>query len=168
MVIGILDKRELNNKYIDINIDTKININNIYMNVLNSIDIKVNLEYLSGSDKVVLLISNIENLENKNILINKLFRYLDINNVKKVLNYLKKIKNKNIYILEDEDFLIKNINRLLVDNKIVNTEEYFKTNNSSTLYEIRDTLLKRDIKIMYHKDYRDFIKDVYKNVSKKN
>ena len=86
MVIGILDKKELNNKYIDINIDTKININNIYMNVLNSIDIKVNLEYLSGSDKVVLLISNIENYENKNILINKLFRYLDINNVNKVLN----------------------------------------------------------------------------------
>ena len=34
MVIGILDKKELNNKYIDINIDTKININNIYMNIL--------------------------------------------------------------------------------------------------------------------------------------
>ena len=111
---------------------------------------------------------DINNFKFKNILLNKLFRYLDTNNTKKVLNYLKKLKDINIYILEDEDFLIKNINKLLVDGKIVNTEEYFKINNLSTLYEIKDMLSKRNIKIMYHKDYRDFIKDVYKNVSKKN
>lgn len=168
MVVGILDKEELNNKYIDINIDTKIDLNNIYIEVLKNIDVKVNLDYLSISDKVILLISNISNFKFKNILLNKLFRYLDTNNTKKVLNYLKKLKDINIYILEDEDFLIKNINKLLVDGKIVNTEEYFKINNLSTLYEIKDMLSKRNIKIMYHKDYRDFIKDVYKNVSKKN
>lgn len=168
MVVGILDKKELNNKYIDINIDTKIDLNNIYIEVLKNIDVKVNLDYLSISDKVILLISNINNFKFKNILLNKLFRYLDTNNTKKVLNYLKKLKDINIYILEDEDFLIKNINKLLVDGKIVNTEEYFKINNLSTLYEIKDMLSKRNIKIMYHKDYRDFIKDVYKNVSKKN
>lgn len=166
--MGILDKEELNNKYIDINIDTKIDLNNIYIEVLKNIDVKVNLDYLSISDKVILLISNISNFKFKNILLNKLFRYLDTNNTKKVLNYLKKLKDINIYILEDEDFLIKNINKLLVDGKIVNTEEYFKINNLSTLYEIKDMLSKRNIKIMYHKDYRDFIKDVYKNVSKKN
>ena len=168
MVVGILDKEELNNKYIYINIDTKIDLNNIYIEVLKNIDVKVNLDYLSISDKVILLISNINNFKFKNILLNKLFRYLDTNNTKKVLNYLKKLKDINIYILEDEDFLIKNINKLLVDGKIVNTEEYFKINNLSTLYEIKDMLSKRNIKIMYHKDYRDFIKDVYKNVSKKN
>ena len=168
MVVGILDKEKLNNKYIDINIDTKIDLNNIYIEVLKNIDVKVNLDYLSISDKVILLISNINNFKFKNILLNKLFRYLDTNNTKKVLNYLKKLKDINIYILEDEDFLIKNINKLLVDGKIVNTEEYFKINNLSTLYEIKDMLSKRNIKIMYHKDYRDFIKDVYKNVSKKN
>ncbi len=168
MVVGILDKEELNNKYIDINIDTKIDLNNIDIEVLKNIDVKVNLDYLSISDKVILLISNINNFKFKNILLNKLFRYLDTNNTKKVLNYLKKLKDINIYILEDEDFLIKNINKLLVDGKIVNTEEYFKINNLSTLYEIKDMLSKRNIKIMYHKDYRDFIKDVYKNVSKKN
>ena len=168
MVVGILDKKELNNKYIDINIDTKIDLNNIYIEVLKNIDVKVNLDYLSISVKVILLISNINNFKFKNILLNKLFRYLDTNNTKKVLNYLKKLKDINIYILEDEDFLIKNINKLLVDEKIVNTEEYFKINNLSTLYEIKDMLSKRNIKIMYHKDYRDFIKDVYKNVSKKN
>lgn len=168
MVVGILDKEELNNKYIYINIDTKIDLNNIYIEVLKNIDVKVNLDYLSISDKVILLISNINNFKFKNILLNKLFRYLDTNNSKKVLNYLKKLKDINIYILEDEDFLIKNINKLLVDGKIVNTEEYFKINNLSTLYEIKDMLSKRNIKIMYHKDYRDFIKDVYKNVSKKN
>lgn len=168
MVVGILDKEELNNKYIDINIDTKIDLNNIYIEVLKNIDVKVNLDNLSISDKVILLISNINNFKFKNILLNKLFRYLDTNNTKKVLNYLKKLKDINIYILEDEDFLIKNINKLLVDGKIVNTEEYFKINNLSTLYEIKDMLSKRNIKIMYHKDYRDFIKDVYKNVSKKN
>ena len=168
MVVGILDKEELNNKYIDINIDTKIDLNNIDIEVLKNIDVKVNLDYLSISDKVILLISNINNFKFKNILLNKLFRYLDTNNTKKVLNYLKKLKDINIYILEDEDFLIKNINKLLVDGKIVNTEEYFKIKNLSTLYEIKDMLSKRNIKIMYHKDYRDFIKDVYKNVSKKN
>ena len=138
------------------------------MDVIKSIDIKVNLDYLSLSDKVVLLIANISNYKEKNILIDKLFRYLDTKNTKKVIEFLKKQKNKNIYILEDEDFLIKYINKLLIDEKIVNLEEYFKDNNLSSLYEITDILRKKNIKIMYNKDYRDFIKDVYKNVSKKN
>ena len=68
MVVGILDKEELNNKYIDINIDTKIDLNNIYIEVLKNIDVKVNLDYLSISDKVILLISNINNFKFKNIL----------------------------------------------------------------------------------------------------
>lgn len=168
MVVAILDKKELNNKYLDLNISTKIDINKIYMDVIKSIDIKVNLDYLSLSDKVVLLIANISNYKEKNILIDKLFRYLDTKNTKKVIEFLKKQKNKNIYILEDEDFLIKYINKLLIDEKIVNLEEYFKDNNLSSLYEITDILRKKNIKIMYNKDYRDFIKDVYKNVSKKN
>ena len=168
MVVAILDKKELNNKYLDLNISTKIDINNIYMDVIKSIDIKVNLDYLSLSDKVVLLIANISNYKEKNILIDKLFRYLDVKNTKKVIEFLKKQENKNIYILEDEDFLIKYINKLLIDEKIVNLEEYFKDNNLSSLYEITDILRKKNIKIMYNKDYRDFIKDVYKNVSKKN
>ena len=168
MVVAILDKKDLNNKYLELNIDTKIDINKIYMDIIKSIDIKVNLDYLSLSDKVVLLIANITNYKEKNILVDKLFRYLDNKNTKKVIEFLKKQKNKNIYILEDEDFLMKYINKLLIDDNIVNTEEYFKINNLSTLYEIKDMLSKRNIKIMYHKDYRDFIKDVYKNVSKKN
>ena len=168
MVVAILDKKDLNNKYLELNIDTKIDINKIYMDILKSIDIKVNLDYLSLSDKVVLLIANITNYKEKNILIDKLFRYLDTKNTKKVIEFLKKQKNKNIYILEDEDFLMKYINKLLIDDNIVNTEEYFKDNNLSSLYEITDILRKKNIKIMYNKDYRDFIKDVYKNVSKKN
>ena len=168
MVVAILDKKDLNNKYLELNIDTKIDINKIYMNIIKSIDIKVNLDYLSLSDKVVLLIANITNYKEKNILIDKLFRYLDTKNTKKVIEFLKKQKNKNIYILEDEDFLMKYINKLLIDDNIVNTEEYFKDNNLSSLYEITDILRKKNIKIMYNKDYRDFIKDVYKNVSKKN
>lgn len=168
MVVAILDKKDLNNKYLELNIDTKIDINKIYMDIIKSIDIKVNLDYLSLSDKVVLLIANISNYKEKNILIDKLFRYLDVKNTKKVIEFLKKQKNKNIYILEDEDFLMKYINKLLIDDNIVNTEEYFKDNNLSSLYEITDILRKKNIKIMYNKDYRDFIKDVYKNVSKKN
>lgn len=168
MVVAILDKKDLNNKYLELNIDTKIDINKIYMDIIKSIDIKVNLDYLSLSDKVVLLIANISNYKEKNILIDKLFRYLDTKNKKKVIEFLKKQKNKNIYILEDEDFLMKYINKLLIDEKIVNLEEYFKDNNLSSLYEITDILRKKNIKIMYNKDYRDFIKDVYKNVSKKN
>ena len=168
MVVAILDKKDLNNKYLELNIDTKIDINKIYMDIIKSIDIKVNLDYLSLSDKVVLLIANITNYKEKNILIDKLFRYLDVKNTKKVIEFLKKQKNKNIYILEDEDFLMKYINKLLIDEDIVNTEEYFKDNNLSSLYEITDILRKKNIKIMYNKDYRDFIKDVYKNVSKKN
>ena len=154
MVVAILDKKDLNNKYLELNIDTKIDINKIYMDVIKSIDIKVNLDYLSLSDKVVLLIANISNCKENNILIDKLFRYLDTKNTKK--------------ILEDEDFLMKYINKLLIDDNIVNLEEYFKDNNLSSLYEITDILRKKNIKIMYNKDYRDFIKDVYKNVSKKN
>ena len=69
MVVAILDKKDLNNKYLELNIDTKIDINKIYMDILKSIDIKVNLEYLSLSDKVVLLIANISNCKEKNILI---------------------------------------------------------------------------------------------------
>lgn len=168
MVVAILDKKDLNNKYLELNIDTKIDINKIYMDIIKSIDIKVNLDYLSLSDKVVLLIANISNYKEKNILVDKLFRYLDVKNTKKVIEFLKKQKNKNIYILEDEDFLMKYINKLLIDDNIVNTEEYFKDNNLSSLYEITDILRKKNIKIMYNKDYRDFIKDVYKNVSKKN
>lgn len=168
MVVAILDKKDLNNKYLELNIDTKIDINKIYMDVIKSIDIKVNLDYLSLSDKVVLLIANISNCKENNILIDKLFRYLDTKNTKKVIEFLKKQKNKNIYILEDEDFLMKYINKLLIDDNIVNLEEYFKDNNLSSLYEITDILRKKNIKIMYNKDYRDFIKDVYKNVSKKN
>ena len=168
MVVAILDKKDLNNKYLELNIDTKIDMNKIYIDIIKSIDIKVNLDYLSLSDKVVLLIANISNYKEKNILIDKLFRYLDTKNTKKVIEFLKRQKNKNIYILEDEDFLIKYINKLLIDEKIVNLEEYFKDNNLSSLYEITDILRKKNIKIMYNKDYRDFIKDVYKNVSKKN
>lgn len=168
MVVGILDKKELFDKYIELNINTKINIDEVYIDDLKSIDIKVNLDNLSSSDKIVILISTLSKNKSKNILLNKIFRYLDNNNSKKVLSYLKKLKDINIYILEDEDFLIKNINKLLINNEIVNTEEYFKKNNLSTLYEIKNILAHKNIKIMYHKDYRDFIKDVYKNVSKKN
>ena len=92
MVVGILDKEELNNKYIDINIDTKIDLNNIDIEVLKNIDVKVNLDYLSISDKVILLISNINNFKFKNILLNKLFRYLDTNNTKKLFKKIKRYK----------------------------------------------------------------------------
>mgnify|MGYP001732939196 CR=1 FL=1 len=62
--------------------------------------------------------------------------------------------------------LLSKANKLeyIKDNNVI----YFKDNNLSSLYEITDILRKKNIKIMYNKDYRDFIKDVYKNVSKKN
>ena len=44
MVVAILDKKDLNNKYLELNIDTKIDINKIYMDIIKSIDIKVNLD----------------------------------------------------------------------------------------------------------------------------
>lgn len=125
----------------------------------------------------VTLLSNPEVL-----IIDDIFKFLDKVWEKKIIMLLQKIKeqyNKTIVLAsEDSEALYKYTTNLIVfkNDKIIatgNTEEimqrvdFFKKNRISIPKIVEFTYLAKkikNVKIDYHKDVRDIIKDIYKHV----
>lgn len=168
----------------------KIILKNEEKKILDSLKI-VGLDYellnrsintLSTSEKKIMQLA-IALISNPDILImEEPFQYLDIKNEKRIMMLLQKIKeqyNKTIvFVSENSDIIYKYTSHLIVakNNKIIvegNTEDIFQRvdflkRNKINIPEIVEfTYLakkKKQVKIDYHKDIRDIIKDIYKHV----
>jgi energy-coupling factor transport system ATP-binding protein len=137
---------------------------------------------LSSSEKKILqyalsLISNPEL-----IIINEPFKFLDNKNEKKIFMLLQRLKeqfNINIILLSNDSnilhkytdniLFIKN-NEVILEGKtteVYQRVDYLKKNKFSIPEIIEFTYLakkKKSVKIDYHRDIRDIIKDIYKHV----
>ena len=141
-----------------------------------------NIDTLSSSEKKLLTYA-ISLLSNPEILIiEEPFRYLDLKNIKKILLILRKIKDQYnkiiILVSNDIDKIYQYTDSITIynkDSKIIqgNTKEVFQDTkkieeskiNLPELVKFTDTVKnKKKIKIDYHKDIRDLIKDIYKHV----
>ncbi len=146
----------------------------------NFIDRKIKSLSTSELKIVQLAISLISNPEV--IIIEDFFKYLDKNLEKKVIMLLQKIKeqySKTIVLASDDsEAIYKYTTNLIVfkNDKVIatgNTYEimqrvdFLKKNRISIPQIVEFTYLakkKKNIKIDYHKDVRDIIKDIYKHV----
>lgn len=140
------------------------------------------LTTLSSSEKkiVQLAIALISNPEV--IVIEDIFKYLDKNWEKKIIMLLQKIKeqySKTIVLASDTSeeiykyttnlIIFKNDKILATGNtyEIMQRVDFLKKNRISIPKIVEFTYLakkKKNIKIDYHKDVRDIIKDIYKHV----
>ena len=140
------------------------------------------LTTLSSSEKkiVQLAIALISNPEV--IVIEDIFKYLDKNWEKKIIMLLQKIKeqySKTIVLASDTSeeiykyttnlIIFKNDKILATGNtyEIMRRVDFLKKNRISIPKIVEFTYLakkKKNIKIDYHKDVRDIIKDIYKHV----
>lgn len=140
------------------------------------------LTTLSSSEKKIiqLAVSLISNPEV--IIIEDIFKYLDKNWEKKVIMLLQKIKeqySKTIVLASDTSeeiykyttnlIIFKNDKILATGNtyEIMQRVDFLKKNRISIPKIVEFTYLakkKKNIKIDYHKDVRDIIKDIYKHV----
>ena len=137
---------------------------------------------LSSSEKKIIQLA-IALISNPDVIImEEPFKNLDLKNEKKIIMLLQKIKeqyNKTIvFVSDNSDILYKYTSHLLVarNNKIIvegNTDEIyhrvdFLKRNKIIIPEIVNFTYyarkKKGIKIDYHKDIRDIIKDIYKHV----
>ena len=118
----------------------------------------------------------------KVLMLEEIFSNFDLKFEKKLMrffNYL--IDNKNMTIIlisNDSDMLYKNTKHIILVSKygVISegkTDKIYKKVDLLTKYniEVPDIVMftkkvrdKKNIKLTYHKDIRDLIKDVYKNV----
>ena len=141
-----------------------------------------NIQILSSSEKKFLQLA-IALLSNPDVIIlEEPFKYLDMKNEKQLIMLLTKIKeqyNKTIvFVSDDSNMLYKYTNNLIIakNNNILvegNTSEIYQRvdflkRNSIIIPDLVElTYLakkRKNIKIDYHKDVRDIIKDIYKHV----
>ena len=146
------------------------------------IELERSINTLSYSEKKLLQIA-IELLENPDTLIFiEPFRGLDLFNIKKLMRLFRKLIDKYnktiIFISDNSDILYKNTDYILIykNNKLIKQGETkkvfedveFLKKNKINIPEIVDfTYLvktKYNVKIDYHRDIRDIIKDIYKHV----
>ena len=137
---------------------------------------------LSSSEKVLVQLA-IALLSNPNLLImNDVFKTFDKETEKKTIMLLQKIRdqyNKTIvFVTNDSNFLYKYTTHLIIEknNKILlegETKDLFQRvdflrKNKINIPEIVEFTYiakkKKQVKIDYHKDVRDIIKDIYKHV----
>jgi len=140
------------------------------------------IEVLSTSEKkhlqlAICLLSNPDL-----IIIESPFKFLDIKNEKKIMILLQKIKeqyNKTIlFVSDDMNELYKYTTNLLIfkndkmlaqgpTTEIFQRVDFLKRNRIEIPEIVMVTYLakkKKNIKLEYHKDIRDIIKDIYKHV----
>lgn len=137
---------------------------------------------LSSSEKKLLQIS-ISLLSNPEILIlEEPFKYLDLKKQKNIIFLLRKIKeqfNKTVIIVgEDSEILYKYTNHIIITSKqniilegqtkkIYQNVEVLRKNKIDIPKIVEFTHLaktQKKVKIDYHTDIRDIIKDIYKHV----
>ena len=141
-----------------------------------------NIKYLSSSERKLLSLA-VALLSNPDtIIIEEPFKFLDMKSEKNLVMLLQKIReqyNKTIVIVSnDSNILYKYTNHLIIEknNKILvegNTSELFQRvdflrKNGIVIPDLIElTYLakkNKNIKLEYHKDIRDIIKDIYKHV----
>lgn len=144
--------------------------------------LKRNIQTLSSSEKKLLQIA-LSLLSNPDLIVfEEPFRYLDKYNEKKIIMLLQRLKEqfkKTIIIVsEDSNILYKYTNNMIFikNNEIVfdgKTNELYLnvddlTKNKFDIPEIVEFTYiakkKKEVKIDYHKDVRDIIKDIYKHI----
>lgn len=140
-----------------------------------------NINSLSSSEKVLVILA-ISLLSNPDIIIlDDLFKYLDKVNEKNLIMLLEKIRdlyNKTIILINDDseilykytsNLIIKKNNLFIEDetNKLFKRVDFLHKNNIKVPEIIELTHLikkKKKVKLEYHKDVRDILKDIYKHV----
>lgn len=148
---------------------------------LNDSYLNRNINSLSSSEKVLIILA-ISLLSNPEIIIlNNLFKYLDKVNERRLVILLEKIKeqyNKTIILINDDseilykytsNLIIKKNNLFIEDetNKLFQRVDFLHKNNIKVPEIVELTHLikkKKKIKLEYHKDVRDILKDIYKHV----
>ena len=140
-----------------------------------------NVNSLSSSEKTLVILA-ISLLSNPDIIIlDDLFKYFDKVNEKKLMMLLEKIRdqyNKTIILINDDSeilykytkYLVIKKNNLFIEgdtNKLFQRVDFLHKNNIKVPEIIELTHLikkKKKIKLEYHKDVRDILKDIYKHV----
>jgi len=140
-----------------------------------------NINSLSSSERMLIILA-ITLLSNPDIIILiNLFKYLDKTREKDLIMLLEKIKdqyNKTIVLINDDSeimykytkYLIIKKNNLFIEddtNKLLQRVDFLHKNNIKVPEIIELTHLikkKKKIKLEYHKDVRDILKDIYKHV----
>lgn len=148
---------------------------------LNTTYLNRNINSLSSSEKILVILA-ISLLSNPDIIILlNLFKYLDKTNEKDLMMLLEKIKdqyNKTIVLINDDSeimykytkYLIIKKNSLYIEDdtdKLLQRVDFLHKNNIKVPEIIELTHLikkKKKIKLEYHKDVRDILKDIYKHV----
>ena len=162
------------------NIDKKIN-QALEIVGLNSEILNKNLEELTIGEKKLFQIA-ISLIYNPDVIIfDETFTSLDRNNKRKIIKLIKELKNKynKTVIISSNDYdllyeLTDNIvilrrNRLLASGKtteIYQNVDFLKENRIDIPNLVKFTMLARqkNIKLSYHRDILDLIKDVYRHV----
>ena len=140
-----------------------------------------NINSLSSSERILIILA-ITLLSNPDIIILiNLFKYLDKTREKDLIMLLEKIKdqyNKTIVLINDDSeimykytkYLIIKKNNLFIEDetdKLFKRVDFLHKNNIKVPEIIELTHLikkKKKIKLEYHKDVRDILKDIYKHV----
>jgi energy-coupling factor transport system ATP-binding protein len=140
-----------------------------------------NINSLSSSEKILVILA-ISLLSNPDIIIlDDLFKYLDKEKEKSLIMLLEKIRdnyNKTIILINDDsEILYKYTKRLIIKknnlfieddtNKLFQRVDFLHKNNIKVPEIIELTHLikkKKKVKLEYHKDVRDILKDIYKHV----
>lgn len=172
---------EIENKNIVLKNDLKKINDSLKIVGLNKLSLDRNINTLSESEKKLLQLA-IALLSNPEVLIfEEPFNKLDLKNEKKLILLLRKIKEKYdktiIFISSNSNLLYKYTDYLIVyDDKllregktstILEDVEFLKRNSLSAPEIVEFTYLakkKYNVKIDYHSDIRDIIKDIYKHV----
>lgn len=140
-----------------------------------------NINSLSSSEKILIILA-ISLLSNPDIIILlNIFKYLDKTREKDLIMLLEKIKeqyNKTIVLINDDSeiiykyakYVIIKKNNLFVEDdtdKIFKRVDFLHKNNIKVPEIVELTHLikkKKKIRLEYHKDVRDILKDIYKHV----
>lgn len=140
-----------------------------------------NINSLSSSEKILVILA-ISLLSNPDIIILlNIFKYLDKTREKDLIMLLEKIKeqyNKTIVLINDDSeiiykyakYVIIKKNNLFVEDdtdKIFKRVDFLHKNNIKVPEIVELTHLikkKKKIRLEYHKDVRDILKDIYKHV----
>lgn len=143
---------------------------------LDSTYLERKINTLSQSEKVLVKLA-ITLLSNPNtIVVHDIFKYFDKVNEKNLIMLLQRIKdnyNKTIIIVTDNTDLLykytKHIvvikkNKVLIDDDIKVLEKDNSYVKTPEIVELTNIIRKKNIKIGYHKDVRDILKDIYKHV----
>ena len=140
-----------------------------------------NVNSLSSSEKILVILAIVLLSTPDIIILIDLFKYFDKTKEKRLLFLLEKIRddyNKTIILINDDnEVLYKYTSKLIIKknnlfiegdtNKLFQRVDFLHKNNIKVPEIIELTHLikkKKKIKLEYHKDVRDILKDIYKHV----